>query len=441
MTDARSIFAPNFVTYPYWWEAAPPEEAKSETLPESVEVAIIGSGYCGLAAALELSRSGTRAAVLEAGPLGFGASTRSGGMVSSGQKLVLTGAIETFGPALAERVFAESKASYALVQDLVAREELDADLQRCGRFFAAWTPRDYPRLAANAEKLQRYTQVDVRLVPRERQREEIGSDYFHGGFVVADYGGVHPAKYNKALRDAARRAGATLHSHAAARAIRREGERFVIDTPRGRVLAKEVIVATNGYTDSTIPYLQHRIVPVRSYIVATEELPEATMREITPHRRMMSDSRRELSYFRPSPDGRRLLMGCRPTALDRDERRAAIGAHRRIVNIFPQLAGVQLTHAWSGFVGMTFDHVPHMGTHEGVHYAMGCNGNGVAIATYLGHRTARKILGRDNQPSVFDNRPFPAKPYYSGFPWMVPLASAWYHLCDAATRPRSIFGG
>ncbi|MGE0725332.1 MAG: NAD(P)/FAD-dependent oxidoreductase [Alphaproteobacteria bacterium] len=435
----NDIFAPGFVERPYWWDAAPPEESLL-ALPEEAEVAIVGSGYCGLSAAIELGRNGVAATVLEAGPLGHGASTRSGGMVSSGQKLVLTGAVETFGAADAPRVFEESVRSFTFIQELIARERLDADYQHCGRFFGAWAPGHLDRLARNAERLARATGVDARVLDRAGQRAEIGSDLYHGGMVVTDYGAVHPAKYNKALRAAARAAGASLHSHAAVRSIGRDGDRHLVRTTRGTVRAREVFVATNGYTDRAVPWLRRRIVPVASYIVATEPLAPAVMDDILPHRRMMSDTRRELSYFRPSPDGTRLIYGARPSPLDRTPRDMARGIRARILQVYPQLAGVRLTHAWSGFVGMTFDHVPHMGRHEGVHYAMGCNGNGVAMATYLGWQTALKLVGRQNRPSIFDGRPFPSRRYYSGWPWMVPLVSAWYHLADAAARPSTILG-
>jgi gamma-glutamylputrescine oxidase len=428
------IFTADFQVKPYWWEAAPPEDA-TEPLPEDVDVAIVGSGYCGLIAAIELARAGLRTAVLDAGPLGFGASTRSGGMVSSGQKLVISGAYKVFGEGNAERVFAESKASFDFITSFIKREQLDADYQPCGRFFGAYVPRDYATLAHHAALLRDRTGVTTRLVPAADQRAEIGSDFFHGGMVVEDYGGLHPAKYNRALRRLAREVGVSLHSHARVLGTVGDAGARVVTTERGRLKAKEVVIATNGYTDKAVPFLRRRIIPVASYIVATEELPQAMMDELSPKRRMMSDTRRELSYFRPSPDGRRLLFGCRPSFRDKDECTIAQGSYRRMCQIFPQLRGTRLSHVWKGFVGMTFDKVPHMGTHEGVHYAMGCNGNGVAIASYLGHQTALKILGRQNRPCIFDARPFPASPLYTGVPWMVPLASGYYHVRDALARP------
>jgi glycine/D-amino acid oxidase-like deaminating enzyme len=433
---AHSIFAETFEVKPYWWDAAPPEVARDEPLPDEVDVAIVGSGYCGLTAAAELAAAGMRTAVIDAGPLGHGASTRSGGMVSSGQKLVITGAYKVFGEGNARRVFEESKASYDFTTELIAREQLDADFQRCGRFFGAFTAAAFDTLKGHAGLLHERTGVKARIVERASQRMEIGTDFYYGGMVVDDYGGLHPAKYNRALRNYARNAGATLHSHARVEGTEPDGAGGrIVNSSRGRIRAKEVIVATNGYTDSAVPYLQRRIVPVASYIVATEELEPEVMDDILPHRRMISDTRRELNYFRPSPDGRRLLFGCRPSFRDKDERVIARGIYERMCQVFPQLRGRRLTHAWKGFVAMTFDKVPHMGVHEGVHYAMGCNGNGVAMATYLGHQTAQKILGRQNRPSIFDGRPFPSNAFYSGQPWVVPVASGYYHFRDAIARP------
>lgn len=356
-------------------------------------------------------------------------------MVSSGQKLVLTGAYKVFGEGRAEEVFAESKASFDYIKDLIERETLDADYHHCGRFFGAYTKGAYDVLTRNAELLRQRTGVNAYMVSRADQRSEIGSDFYFGGMVVEDYGGLHPGKYNRALRNLARSAGATLHSHARVTSTRASDGGRIVGTDRGQIRAREVMIATNGYTDKTMSYLRRRVVPVESFIVVTEELPPEVMDDIMPKRRMMSDTRRELAYFRPSPDGKRLIIGCRPTFRTKDEASVACGIHARLLQIFPQLKGYKLSRAWKGFVAMTFDHVPHMGTHEGVHYALGCNGNGVAMSTYLGYQTALKILGRQNRPCIFDGRPFPSNPFYNGVPWMVPYVSAYYHLRDIADRP------
>ncbi len=428
----------DFTTDPYWWEAAPPEAAPPTPLPEETDVAIVGSGFCGLATALELARNGVKATVLEAGPLGVGASSRSGGMVSSGQKLVITDVLKSFAPAAAEQALDDSKATFDFLQALVAREQLDADLQICGRFFGAWTPAHFATLERHAALLAEKTGVTTRVIPRSRQREELGTDFYHGGMVVEDYGGIHPAKYNKALREAARRAGAELHAFAKVESWTREDGSLRVRTARGELKARHVVVATNGYTSENLSWFARRVIPVTAFIIATEQLPKEVMDEVIPKRRMISDTRKELSFFRPSPDGTRILFGGRPNAFGNDERSAAVGLRARMIQVLPQLAKYRISHSWRGNVAMTFDRLPHLGTEEGVHYALGCNGNGVALMSWLGQQTALNILGRQNKVSAFQDRPFPTMAGYRGKPWFLPWTSLGYHLRDFADRPSAV---
>ena len=432
------IFANGFKTDPYWWEAAPPEDPGRDPLPDETDVAIVGSGFCGLAAALELARNGLSVAVLDSGPLGIGASSRSGGMVSSGQKLVLKDALKGFPPDQAAEALEDSKATFDFLQTLIAREQLDADLQISGRFFGAWTPAHYATLGQQAALLAERTGVRARMIPRARQREEIGSDFYHGGMLVEEYGGLHPSKYNAALRRAARRAGAGLHAFAGVEGWTPDGPWQRVRTARGTLRAKHVVVATNGCTSANLTWFRRRLIPVTAFIMATEPIEPRVMDEILPHRRMVSDTRKELSFYRPSPDGTRILFGGRPNAFGNDERSAAIGLHARMVQVWPQLRDVKLSHSWRGNVAMTFDRLPHLGQEDGIHYALGCNGNGVAMMSWLGHQTAERILGRRNRPSAFEDRPFPAPPLLRDNTWLLPLASAGYHLRDFLDRPGAV---
>jgi glycine/D-amino acid oxidase-like deaminating enzyme len=431
-------FHPDFRAEPYWWVAARPEEAREAPLPERVDLLVVGSGFAGLSAALEAARAGAHVAVVDAGPLGGGASSRSGGMVSSGQKLVLTAALSGLPAAQQVAALEDSKATFEFLKELIARERLDADLQLCGRFFGAFTPAHLATLRSNAETLAARTGVRIRILSREEQREEVGSGYFHGGFVVEDYGGVHPAKLNRALREAARAAGATLHSHARVLGTERQGEVHLIRTERGDIRARHLLFATNGYTDGARPWLRRRVLPVMSYQIATEPLPPGLMDRLIPRRRMVTDSRKELTYTRPSPDGTRILFGCRPRAMDAAPEALALRLRARMLRIWPELAPFRLTHAWGGFVAMTADRIPHIAERDGVMHAVGCNGNGVALMTYLGWHAAQLMLGRTNRRAFFADIPFPALPPGVNRPWFVPLASAAYHLRDFAANPREV---
>jgi hypothetical protein len=252
--------------------------------------------------------------------------------------------------------------------------------------------------------------------------------------VAEASGALHPALYHCGLADAARRAGALLAEETPVDAITRRAGGFTLRTSRGVVEAREVIVATNGYTGTVTPWLRRRLIPLGSYIIATEPLPPETARRLIPRGRMIVDTNRVLSYYRLSPDGTRVLYGGRASFRRATAREAAPRLHAMMVSVWPELARTGVTHAWTGNVAFTFDHVPHMGVHEGVHYAAGCQGSGVAMATYLGHQTALKIAGKAVAPCAFDALPFPTRPTYTGDPWFLPVVGSYYRLQDARRR-------
>jgi len=428
------VRATEFQETPYWWEAAPPENGAAGALPAEIDVAIVGAGYCGLCCALELAENGVGVAVLEAGALGQGASTRNGGMVTGGQKLVVSGATAQIDPRQRARLLEDARDSLAMLEARVSKYQLDADYQRSGRVILAHVPSHYRRLERWAGLLSREAGSETNVVPRQRLTEEIGGSRYHGGLVIADYGGLHPAKYHRALRQAARRRGAGLHAHAAVTAIEPASTRFRVVTERGTIHSRDVFVATNGYTGPLIPHLRARVLPVASYLVATESLPPGLAEHLSPRRRMFSDTRKNLAYFRLSPDGTRVLYGSRPSLLARNPRTVAASLHRQLCDVWPEMHDVRIAHCWTGNVGMTADGLPHMGAFEGIHYALGCNGSGVAMMSYLGYQAALKIMQRQNQPAAFDSPLFPPLPGLPLSPWLVPVVSEWYRTRDAFAR-------
>lgn len=436
---AASILAPGFQARPWWWEAAPPAPREAE-LPNRAGVAIVGGGYAGLSAALTLRRLGHAAVVLDAERIGWGASSRNGGMVSGGLKVASSGLERAHGEAGARRLALAAAASFPFIEETIAREAIDCDYVRCGRFVPAWTPRHYDALAAKVNWITDITGLPAWMLPRARQREALGSDHYHGGMVAEASGSLHPGKYARGLAAAAERAGATLVDGVRVGAIRRDGDGFRIATSRGELRADKVLVATNGYSlgpdgGSAMPWLARRLVPLASYIIATEPLGEATIDGLFPGRRMVSDTKRVLNYFRPSPDGQRVLWGGRVSFRSAVPEQAAPDLHAAMVATFPGLRETKVTHAWTGNVAFTFDFLPHIGVQDGIHYAAGCQGSGVAMATWLGHQAALKQAGAANEPFALDGLPFPTRPAYRGDPrWFLPLIGGWYRLRDRMDR-------
>jgi glycine/D-amino acid oxidase-like deaminating enzyme len=372
--------------------------------------------------------------VLEAGRIGHAASSLNGGMVSGSLKLTHAELARSFGAERATALAEEGARCLPFLEELLAREGIACHYGRTGRFVGAHCPAAYATLGTKVDTIKALTGAGAWLLPRERQREEIDTGHYFGGMVAEASGALHPALYHRGLAAVARQAGAVVAEEAGVIGIAKGSGGFALTTTRGRVQAREVLVATNGYTGAVTPWLRRRLIPLGSYIIATEPLPAETIRRLVPRGRMIVDTNRVLSYYRPSPDGTRILYGGRVSFRQATAREAAPRLHDLMTRVWPELARARVTHAWTGNVAFTFDHVPHMGVHEGVHYAAGCQGSGVGMATYLGYRVALKLAGKQVEPSAFDNLPFPTRPTYTGDPWFLPIVGSYYRLRDWLER-------
>jgi len=433
----NDILHKDFKPEPYWWIAYKPTAGDLVDVPRRARVAIVGGGYAGLACAIELADAGIEACVLEAAELGSGASTRSGGGVSGGVNIgkSFTGKVLARDPTVVKTMLASGSDAFSLIEALIARERIDCCWEKKGRFVGAWTPRDYKFQEQRIANLNSAAASEAYMVPRERQREEIASDYYYGGMVVERSAKLHPALYYKGLLDAARRRPITICARAAVRKIAKLGSRWHIETSRGEIEAGDVVVATNGYTGDATPDLKRRLIPLASHIIATEELPADLASSLIPKGRTLADTKRVLCYYRISPDGKRMIFGGRARFTAVTPQVSAPILHRFMIDRFPQLSGVRVTHAWTGNVAFTWDALPHTGTLNGMHYALGCNGSGVAMMTYLGHQTARRIVGGANSTCGFELEQFPDFPLYRGNPnWALPAIGAYYRFRDGLAR-------
>jgi glycine/D-amino acid oxidase-like deaminating enzyme len=429
------IFAENFVARPWWWEAAEPP-ARANALPARTRVAIVGGGYTGLSAALTLRRLGHEVVVLDAERIGWGASSRNGGMVSGGLKVARGPLDQKFGPERATEIARACGASFPFIEETIAREGIDCDYVRSGRFVGAWTPKHHAALAGTVARIEDISGHPARMIPRGEEGQFIATDHYHGGMYAAGTGSLHPGKYARGLAAAAERAGATLVDQVRVEASQPDGSGWRLHTSAGEMRADAVLMATNGYSrGGPMPWLTKRLLPVGSYIIATEELGEERIERLFPKRRMISDTKRVLNYYRPSPDGKRILWGGRASFGPQSPGEAAPRLHAMMCAVLPELHDVKITHAWTGNVAFTFDYLPHLGVEGGVHYAAGCQGSGVAMATWMGHNAALKIAGAGNEDFALDGLPFPDRALYNGNPdWFLPVVGAWYRLRDRIDR-------
>lgn len=415
---------------PFWTDDAPrPADLPRSALPAETDVAIVGGGYTGLAAARVLARAGFRTAVLEEHMVGWGASGRSGGMVTSGVRHAMPALLATYGADVARDVWQASLDAIDLVGEIVADEGIACEFRRTGLVVLAARRRHVSRLAQEAAWFERELAYPLRLLPPQAAADEVGTQAYYGGLLDEWGASLHPARYVYGLAQAAARHGALVCEETAVTRIAYQAHGFRVFTSQGTIRAREVVLATNGYTSGLVRKLRTAVYPAGSYAIVTEPLTPALGRALNPHERVFVDTRRGHYFFRLTPDGR-LLFGIRNQwVLDADLVDSASYLRRKMVRLFPQLAGVRVTHSWTGQMGMTFDLLPHIGRTAGVHYALGYGGQGVAMATYLGTELGLLLTGQ-KQASRFADLPHPTRFYYRKQPWFLPFLWAYNRVLD-----------
>jgi len=440
MTTTRkeqSIWQAGWSPASYWLDGLGPAPRTGGDLPKEADVIIVGSGYTGLNAALECARAGRSTLVLDAGDPGQGCSTRNGGQISTSVKPSLEKLTAKYGPERARAIRKEGETALQWIESRIAENAISCEFRRVGRFHAAHTPQAYEDLARDAERLMRVEGIAAHPVARADQRAELGSDLYHGGVVFPNHAAVDPARYHRGLLSCTLGAGAMVRGQCAVSAITRRPTGFEVETQRGMVRAGQVIVATNGYTTGVTPWLHRRVIPIGSYIIATQALPQDLMDQLSPKDRIASDTRKVVYYYRPSPDRTRILFGGRVSANETNPEISGPRLYEDMCRIYPELRAYRISHSWMGMVAYTFDELAHTGTHDGVHFAMGYCGSGVSMASYLGMRIGQKVLGLKAGKTAFDDLPFPTRPLYSGNPWFLPPMVAYYRWRDRKQYERA----
>ncbi len=430
MTKREDVFAADFKTTPYWWERSPRPDLGPAQVPQRVDVAVVGSGYTGLHAALQTARGGRSTLVLDAEDAGWGCSTRNGGQTSTSIKPDFALLARRYGEQKARAILRDGRDALEWIGAFVADEAIDCDFGVVGRFHAAHNEPAFRRLTAALGNEPAGLETGGYVVPRAEQRRELGTDAYFGGVIYPRHGSLDPGRYHQGLLECVLAAGATVATHCPVKAIERTGGGFRLATPSGTVIARDVVIATNGYTGGVTPWQRRRVIPIGSYIVATEPLAPDVMDRLFPTDRVVSDTREVVYYYRASPDRRRVLFGGRVSHGETDTRVSGPLLHAELARLFPELAAVRISHSWMGFVAYTFDTMAHVGRHDGMHYAMGYCGSGVSMASYLGMRTGQKVLGLNGGDTGFDGMRFQTRPLYHGRPWFLAASVSYYRWRD-----------
>ena len=422
---------------PYWWQAAPPQDFDVDHWPERADVVIIGGGYTGFGAAIPLARAGLDVVILERDQIGSGASTRNGGITSGNLRLSFDDLTKRFGAKKAIAFYQEAKAARADLAQFITSEKIDCDLQQCGRLVGALRSESLDSMKRDAERLTKLLDIEAKVYNQNSLPDYIDTSRYCGGMMRDDIGGIHPAKLLAGMCQIAREASVEIATQTKMIAISRQNTssttpEFRIETSRGIIHAGHVISATNAYTDGGQPWLRRRLVPVISEMIATEEVGENMVKSLMPGLNMYGEALQLGHYYRPSPDGKRILLGGRRMSPD------PVRARKRLVgglaSIFPQLSNIGITNHWFGFVAFPFDQLPKLAVYDGVIYPAGYCGSGTVWARWLGQKAAHMVLadldGSTFEGSAFQGVPFRTMPFYSGDPWFLPMAMGLYAIQD-----------
>ncbi|MFT4715576.1 MAG: glycine/D-amino acid oxidase-like deaminating enzyme [Paracoccaceae bacterium] len=412
---------------PYWWEDGAPLPDLPETPPQKTELAVIGAGYTGLSAAITARRAGAEVTVLDAAIPGQGASTRNGGMFGAHTRISIDAMSKSFGRAAAVAILNEAPQAYAFTRGFIQAENIQCDFQQTGRIVLASGSTAQATQVRLATSLKKLTGYELGIVAPAEVKDHINTDIYAGGIFYEDHGGLQPRKLHDGLLEIALREGVNIIQNCAVLDVGGREGAFILKTAKGDLQADKLIHATNGYTRKPFRWLERRVFPLPSFIIATEPLPPEQIARLAPGRRMMVETRAKHSYYRISPDGTRIVFGGRAGMVPLGPKLAAKRLKATMVGIWPELKDVKITHSWRGYTGFTFEQMPHVGQFEGRHFAMGYSGSGVAMAPYLGMKVAYQALGDKRGETAYSlTTPSTRLYHHGGYPLFLAAGEVWY---------------
>ena len=422
-------------TAPFWWDDCLPAKLREVATPARIDVAVVGGGFAGLTAALDLSRAGTSVALIDKQWPGYGACSRNMGLIVERVDGTTSGDLETdLHGVPRHELIAEGQRAYDFVLDLIERERIDCGLRKRGKLVLATTKTAYDSMAAYLERHERaFGAYEAYMIPKSDLPSEIGgrgSQEYFGAKVLPQHHDLNPGQLTAGLIQALQSSGAMICPQTECLSVERSPDSgFRVQTNRGEIVADHVIVATQGYSGQGSGSLKNKIFPFLAHVVATEPLDPNLMSELLPTLRSAVDTRQMFYNFRPCDQERRLILASDYLRRSSDAAQAAriMKTYRRL---FPQLKDVEAEYCWHGNLALPADSLPHIGADDGLHY---CATSSFSMALYLGSKMAARILGLNDASSILDDVALPDFPLYKGKPGLLYLLlRAVFSAMDAA---------
>ncbi|WP_137391124.1 NAD(P)/FAD-dependent oxidoreductase [Rhodoligotrophos defluvii] len=420
-------------TVPYWLDTRPDfRSACVEPLPDKADVVVIGGGFTGLSCALATAKRGAGVVLLEADVVAAAASGRNGGQCNTGFAHDYRQARDLLGPDKAREIFQSYNAAVDTVERIVREEGIDCAFRRVGKLKLAVSPAAFDDFRRSVDLINREADPEVYAVAKADLHTEVGSDRFHGGIIYPRSAMLHVGKFGVGLAEAAARAGARLYEHTPVVQLERiAGSRYRVTTPRGSMEAGQVVIATGISRQGPFFYFRRRIVPVGSFVIATEPLDQSTVDRLIPKHRTVAVARNLGNYYRISPDNRLIFGGRAQFAVSspRVDLRSGRILAGQMREIYPKLRDVRLDYCWGGMIEVTRDRFARAGEYKGMYYSLGYSGSGVQAATHMGTILARMLEG-DASANPYRDLSWPPIPGHFGPPWFLPFVGAYYKVKD-----------